>query len=449
MRIIEGADEARRTLLLRRPLSETEVPPAVRERTRQVFGEELSPAEAVARILRDVRAEGDAAVIRYSEAFDGAPYPSLTVSPEEVKAAYEQVEPDVAAALRFAADRIKDFHQMQLERSMSSFSVGGLGMQVRPLEKIGLYALGTAAVYPSSVLMTAIPARVAGVAEICMIGPAGSDGRVSALKLVAADIAGVDRVFRGSGAQAIAALAFGTESIPRVDKVCGPGNLFVTLAKQQVYGWVGIDAVYGPTETMVVADDSADPALCAADLLAQAEHDELATAILITPSPALARAVAQEIERQLADLERAAVARSSLEGRGGAVIARDIEEAITLANEFAPEHLCLTVRDAPMWAKRVCNAGGLFVGEWSPEAMGDFTAGPSHVMPTAGSARFSSPLNVLDFLKITNVVAVGEESLREWGPVAAAIARVEGLTAHARAIEMRLRDGASPEREGR
>jgi histidinol dehydrogenase len=282
-----------------------------------------------------------------------------------------------------------------------------------------------------------------------MIGPAGSDGRVSPLKLVAADIAGVDRVFRGSGAQAIAALAFGTESIPRVDKVCGPGNLFVTLAKQQVYGWVGIDAVYGPTETIVVADDSANPALCAADLLAQAEHDELATAILITPSPALARAVAQQVERQLADLERAAIARSSLEGRGGAVVAKDIEEAITLANEFAPEHLCLVVRDASEWAKRVCNAGGLFVGESSPEAMGDFTAGPSHVMPTAGSARFSSPLNVLDFLKITNVVAVGEESLREWGPAAAAIARVEGLTAHARAIEMRLRDGTSREREGR
>jgi len=256
-------------------------------------------------------------------------------------------------------------------------------------------------------------------------------------------------VYCGSGAQAIAALAFGTESIPRVDKVCGPGNLFDTLAKQQVYGWVGIDAIYGPTETIVVADDSAHPALCAADLLAQAEHDELATAILITPSPALARAVAQEIETQLAGLERAAIARSSLEGRGGAVITKDIEEAIALADEFAPEHLCLAVRDAPAWAERVRNAGGLFIGESSPEAMGDFTAGPSHVMPTAGSARFSSPLNVLDFLKITNVVAVGEESLREWGPAAAAIARVEGLTAHARAIEMRLRDGTPQDREGR
>jgi len=438
MRIIEGAEDARRTLLLRQPLGETAVPIAVRQKTREMFGAELSPAEVVARILADVRAEGDAAVLRYSEAFDGVSYPSLVVAKEEMTAAYQQVEPKIAAALRFAAERIRLFHEMQLERTMSSFSVGGLGQQVRPLEKVGLYAAGTVAVYPSSVLMTAIPARVAGVAEICMITPAGSDGRVSPLKLVAADIAGITKVFRGSGAQAVAAFAFGTESIPRVDKICGPGNLFVTLAKQQVYGWVGIDAIYGPTETIVVADDSADPALCAADLLAQAEHDELATPILITPSLEVARAVEKEIERQLADLERAAIARSSLETRGGAVVAKDMEEAITLANEFAPEHLCLAVRDAATWAEQVQNAGGLFVGESSPEAMGDFTAGPSHVMPTAGSARFSSPLNVLDFLKITNVVAVGEDALREWGPAAAAIARVEGLTAHARAIEMRL-----------
>jgi histidinol dehydrogenase len=438
MRIIEGAEDARKTLLLRQPLGDTAVPIAVRQKTREIFGAELSPVEVVARILADVRAEGDAAVLRYSEAFDGVSYPSLVVAKEEMKAAYEQVEPKIAAALRFAAERIRLFHEMQLERTMSSFSVGGLGQQVRPLEKVGLYAAGTVAVYPSSVLMTAIPARVAGVAEISMITPAGSDGRVSPLKLVAADIAGITQVFRGSGAQAVAAFAFGTESVPRVDKICGPGNLFVTLAKQQVYGWVGIDAIYGPTETIVVADDSADPALCAADLLAQAEHDELATPILITPSLEVARAVEREIERQLANLERAAIARSSLETRGGAVVAKDMEEAIALADEFAPEHLCLAVRDAAAWAEKVRNAGGLFVGESSPEAMGDFTAGPSHVMPTAGSARFSSPLNVLDFLKITNVVAVGEDALREWGPAAAAIARVEGLTAHARAIEMRL-----------
>jgi histidinol dehydrogenase len=439
MRIVEGAEEARRTLLRRQPLSEVEVPAAVRERTRQVLGADLSPAEAVARILRDVRAEGDAAVLRYSEAFDGVAYPSLTVSPEEMKASYEQVEADLAPALRFAAERIRLFHEMQLEHSLSSFSKDGLGMLVRPLQRVGVYATGAVVVYPSSVLMTAIPARVAGVAEVYMVSPVGSDGRVSPLKLVAADIAGVDMVFRASGAQAIAALAYGTETIPRVDKVCGPGNIFVTLAKQQVYGSVGIDALYGPTETVVVADDSADPALCAADLLAQAEHDELATAILITPSAELARAVVPEVERQLVDLERASVARASLEGRGGVVVTTSVEEALELANEFAPEHLCLLVRDAPVWAERVRNAGGVFVGEASPEAMGDYTAGPSHVMPTGGSARFSSPLSVLDFLKISNVVAVEEEALRDWGPAAAAIARAEGFTAHARSIERRLR----------
>ncbi|MGD0765559.1 MAG: histidinol dehydrogenase [Dehalococcoidia bacterium] len=438
MRIVVGAEEGRRTVLRRRPLGEVEVPPAVRERTRAVFGADVSPAEAVARILRDVRTEGDAAVLRYSEALDGVTYCSLAVSPDEVKAAYQQVEPALVADLRFAAERIRRFHRIQFERCLSSFSEDGLGMLVGPIQRVGIYALGSVAVYPSSVLMTAIPAAVASVGEVYMVSPAGADGRVSPLKLVAADIAGVDGVFCASGAQAIAALAYGTKTIPRVDKVCGPGNIFVTLAKQQLYGTVGIDATYGPTETIVVADDSADPALCAADLLAQAEHDELAIPILLTPSLDFARAVERQAERQLADLERAAIARASLDSRGGAVVTADLEEALVLANEFAPEHLCLLMRDAAVWAGRVRNAGGLFVGESSPEAMGDYTAGPSHVMPTGGSARFSSPLNVLDFLKITNVVAVDDETLRELGPAAAAIARAEGFTAHARAIEMRL-----------
>ena len=269
--------------------------------------------------------------------------------------------------------------------------------------------------------------------------PLSPDGRVSPLKLVAADIAGVDTVFCASGAQAIAALAYGTQTIPRVDKICGPGNLFVTLAKQQLFGTVGIDAMYGPTETVVVADDSASAALCAADLLAQAEHDAMARPVLLTPSLPFAKAVEEEIERQLAGIERSEVARVAL-ANGGAVVTDGIEEAIELANEFAPEHLCLLLRDAGRWVDRVRNAGGLFVGESSPEAMGDYTAGPSHVMPTGGSARYSSPLNVLDFLKITNIVEVGADALRELGPAAAAIARAEGLTAHARAIEMRLEE---------
>jgi len=294
------------------------------------------------------------------------------------------------------------------------------------------------AVYPSSVLMTVVPARVAGVEQVYMTSPASADGQVSPLKLVAADIAGVDRVFRASGAQAIAALAYGTETVPRVDKVCGPGNIFVTLAKRLVYGDVGIDSFYGPTETVVVADDTADPASCAADLLAQAEHDELATPLLLTPSEALARAVAGEVERQLEGLARAKIARSALEARGGIVVTAGLEEALELANAFGPEHLCLLVRDAASWAPRVRHAGGLFLGETSPEAVGDYTAGPSHVMPSGGSARFSSPLSVFDFLKFTSVVGIDAATLDRLGPPAAAIARAEGLTAHARAIERRL-----------
>jgi histidinol dehydrogenase len=325
-----------------------------------------------------------------------------------------------------------------LEHCQKGFFEEGLGMRVRPIERAGMYAAGSAIVYPSSILMTVIPAKVAGVREIYVTTPASPDGRVSPLKLVAADMAGVDAVFCASGAQAIAAMAYGTQSVPRVDKICGPGNLFVTLAKQQLFGAVGIDAMYGPTETVVVADDSADAALCAADLLAQAEHDALARPILLTPSLPFAKAVEEEIERQLLEIERSEVARTALEN-GGAVVSDGLEQAIDLANEFAPEHLCLLVRDAGRWVDRVRNAGGLFVGEDSPEAMGDYTAGPSHVMPTGGSARYSSPLNVLDFLKITNVVEVGDDALRLLGPAAAAIARAEGLTAHARAIEMRLK----------
>ena len=438
MRIVIGADEGRRTILRRQPLGDIELPESAQARIREVFGQNLSASEVVARVLRDVREQGDDAVLHYSEAFDGVRYSSLTVPAVEIQAAYDTVDPSLVADLRFAAERIRLFHQFEQERTLSDFQQGSLGVLVRPLQRVGVYALGTAVVYPSSVLMTAIPAAVAGVDEMYMVSPIGPDGRVSPLKLVAADIAGVKGVFRASGAQALAALAFGTQTIPRVDKICGPGNIFVTLAKQQLFGTVGIDAIYGPTETVVVADESADPTLCAADLLAQAEHDELATPILITPSKALAEKVAVEVEALLAGLERERIARSSLEKRGGAVITTDLDEALTLANEFAPEHMCLLVENAAVWAKKVCNAGGLFIGESSPEAIGDYTAGPSHVMPTGGSARFSSPLSVLDFLKITNVVQIDDVELRELGRPAALIARAEGLTAHARAIELRL-----------
>jgi histidinol dehydrogenase len=388
-----------------------------------------------------VRAEGDAAVRRYTRAFDGAEYDALRVPRDEVQAAYDSVSPDLVDALRFAAERIRAFHETQREHAMRSFRSDGVGVEVRAIERAGLYVPGTAAVYPSSVLMTALPAKAAGVDQVLMASPADAAGRVAPLKLVAADIAGIDAVYRMSGAQAVGAFAFGTESVPKVDIICGPGNIFVTLAKREVYGEVGIDALYGPSETIVIADGSADPVLCAADLLAQAEHDELATPILITTSREVAERTGEEVERQLQLLERERVARASFEARGGAVVVDTLDEAFDLANEYAPEHLCLLVEDAPRWVGRVRNAGGVFVGEGSPESLGDYTAGPSHVMPTVGTARFASPLGVHDFLKSTSVVAVDRRTLAALGPATAKIARAEGFTAHARSIELRIEDG--------
>ena len=446
MRIVRGAEEGRRTLLRRKPLGETELPEAVRRKNAEVFADDL-PAEAqVRRILDDVRREGDAALAHYTRAFAGAAASSFEVARAEIDAACTQVAPSLIDALREAGARIRTYHERQLDHSSRSFSDDGVGMQVRPIERVGVYVPTSAgAVYPSSVLMTAIPAKVAGVPELIMMTPAGPDGRVAPLKLVAAAIAGVDRVFCAGGAEGIAAMAYGTETVPRVDKIVGPGGLFVTLAKREVFGVVGIDALYGPSETIVIADETANPPLVAADLLAQAEHDELATPILLTTSEAVADAASGEVERQILLLERQAVARSAFDARGGAVIVESVEEAVELANEYAPEHLCLLVRDAAGVAKQVRNAGGIFVGEDAPESLGDYAAGPSHVMPTAGAARYASPLGVQDFLKATSVVAVDAARLRETGPIAAAIARAEGFTAHARSIELRLDGG---EREG-
>ncbi|MEX2160010.1 MAG: histidinol dehydrogenase [Dehalococcoidia bacterium] len=438
MKIVAGAAEGRRTLLKRRPLSETQLPPAIWQKTLEAVGEVADVEQAVRKILRDVREEGDAAILRYSKAFDGATYTSVRVSDDEVRAAYDEVAPDVVQALRFAAGRIRAFHEEQRGHVLESFSNGGIGVQVTPIERVGINVPGTAVVYPSSLLMTALPAKAAGVEHVLVASPAGRDGRVPAIKLVAADIAGVDAVYRMSGAQGVAAFAFGTETVPKVDKVCGPGNIFVTLAKREVFGDVGIDALYGPSETIVVADDSARPDLCAADLLAQAEHDELATPILITTSREVAERTGDEVERQLKLLPREEIARAAFESRGGAVVVDSLDEALALADEFAPEHLCLLVRDAGAWAKKVRNAGGIFVGETSPESLGDYTAGPSHVMPTMGTARFASPLGVQDFLKASSVVAVDEAGLQALGPATALIARAEGFTAHARSIELRL-----------
>jgi len=429
LRIVQNIQIAKATLLRRSPLELRDVPP-LRQKIKVVFGEELAPEQAVERIIDEVRLKGDLALLNYTRRIDGVELDRLEVSKEEIASAYGKVEKGLISALSLAAERIQTFH---LAHRRTSWVDKGLGQLVRPLERIGIYVPGGTACYPSTVLMIAIPARVAGVEEVIITTPPKGDGEVPAPTLVAADIAGASRIFKVGGAQAIAALAFGTQSIPKVDKVYGPGGLFVTLAKKMVYGWVGIDALEGPTETVIIADETADPALCAAELLAQAEHDTLASAILITSSPELAERISQEVKRQLVGLERRDIARESLETRGGIIVAASIDEAIDLVNDYAPEHLSLMVSNARSYLDRIRNAGGIFLG--SPEAIGDYIAGPSHVMPTGGAARFSSALTVGDFTKVISLVALDDETLKELGPAAAIIARAEGLTAHARALE--------------
>jgi histidinol dehydrogenase len=439
LKIIEGAAAARASVLKRQPASETELGPAGRARNREVFGVELGAAEAVARIIRDVRNQGDAAVQRYAEAFDGAPPANLEVPRAEIDVALAGLSQEERKAIEFMVARVRTYHEGQMRRVLSSYTEDGLGVQVRAIGTVGFYAPGNNPAYPSSVVHTVVPAAVAGVQNLVLVSPAGSDGHVPAVKLAAAAIAGVHRVFAASGAQAIAALAYGTESVPRVDKIVGPGSIFVTLAKRQVFGDVGIDSIYGPTETVIVADDTADPAICAADLIAQAEHDELAAPVFITNSRAMAERVVAQVEEKLAILPRGAIARAAFENRGGFVVAEGgIEEAVALASEYAPEHLCILAQDARRLAGLVRNAGGVFIGEGSPEALGDYTAGPSHVMPTGGAARFASPLSVQDFLKFSTVIDLDADAVYALGPAAAIIARAEGLVGHARAVEERL-----------
>jgi len=440
VRIIKEFQTAK-AILRRSPFEFGELSIEIGEMMKKIFAEEITPEEAVGRIIAEVRSKGDAALFDYTKRIDGVALASLEATREEIKEAYGKVDKELISSLNIAAKRVRSFHQAQLRHSFKDFMKGGVGQTCRPLERVGIYVPGGTACYPSTVLMTAIPARVAGVKEIIMTTPPMKDGDVPPATLVAADIAKVDRVFKVGGAQAIAALAFGTQSIPKVDKLCGPGGLFVILAKRMVFGVVDIDGFAGPTETVILADDSASPALCAADLLAQAEHDVLASAILITTSSKLAEAVDREVARQLKGLERADIARKSVEERGKIIVVADMDQAIELVNLYAPEHLSLMVRHASSYIDKIRHAGGIFIGESSPEALGDYVAGPSHVMPTGGSARFSSPLGVGDFLKLTSIVSLSEEDLKALGAVAATIARAEGLTAHARAVEARLKKG--------
>ena len=396
--------------------------------------------QVVRDIINDVARRGDAAVREYTERFDGVDLGSLEVSRDEIAGSYERLAPDLLAALKLAAERIRAFHKEQMKAIRSGSAGEGLSWLVRPLSRVGVYAPHGTAPYPSSVLMTAVPAKVAGVPEVVLATPRGADGSLPAATLVAADIAEVDRVFSIGGAQAIAALALGTESVPRVDKVCGPGNIYVMLAKKLLFGVVGIDGLQGPSEVLIIADGAANPEYCAADLLAQAEHDELAEAVLVTTSAGFADRVIGEIERQLQGLSRKAMAAASLAQNGKIVLVGTMDEAVELANLYAPEHLLLMVERAELHVDRLLDAGCIVLGDRATVVLGDYVAGPSHVLPTQGTARFSSPLSILDFLKLTNVISVGENSLVELGPSAMAIAGFEGLDAHAQAVERRLRD---------
>jgi histidinol dehydrogenase len=445
---------ATQTILKRIPPDETVVSPATLERLAATFGEPIDPEEAVRRILRDVRTRGDAALREWCARLDGFPDDApLRVPAEKLAAALEALDPATRAALEISAERVREFHRRQPLSSWFTNELGGtLGQLVRPHKRVGLYIPGGTAPYPSTVLMSAIPAQVAGVKEIVVVTPPmrtveGGPSTVNRLPsivseviLAACALVGVTEVYALGGAQAIAALAYGTESVPAVDKIFGPGNLFVTLAKRQVFGVVGIDGLAGPTETMVIADENANPAWVAADLLAQAEHDVLASAILLTPSRRLAEAVQIEVGRQLEDLPRAEIVAAALADRSGIVLTRDLDEAAELNNLYAPEHLCLSVAEPWALSEKINNAGGIFMGEHSFEVLGDYIAGPSHVMPTGGSARFASPLNVLDFIHIISLIALDRRTTTGLASQAALIARAEGFEAHARSADFRAEE---------
>lgn len=440
---IYDVETAVQSILKRIPPDETDVPPAMLERLAATFGERIGPEEAVKRILRDVRTRGDAALREWSARLDGFPAEApLRVPAEALAAALQALDPQTRSALETAAGRIRAFYQRQPLNSWFTNDLGGtLGQIIRAHKRVGLYVPAGTAPLPSTVLMSAVPAQVAGVKEVVVVAPPQRGaGQISPIILAACALVGVGEVYAMGGAQAIAALAYGTESVPAVDKIFGPGNLFVTLAKRQVFGMVGIDGLAGPTETMVIADETANPAWVASDMLAQAEHDVLASAILLTPSSTLAEAVQVEVGRQMEDLPRAEILAQSLPGKSGIVITRDLDEAAELNNRYAPEHLCLSVAEPWALAEKISNAGGIFMGEHSFEVLGDYVAGPSHVMPTGGSARFASPLNVWDFVHIISLIALNPATTAEIAPLAAVIAREEGLEAHARSADFRTKN---------
>ena len=404
---------------------------------RELFDRGTAPVDvaAVVRpILEDVKQNGDEALRRYTRKFDKADLEELEVSGAEFDEAFQSVGEEFLSILRQAAENIRAYHRRQVRNSFVITEKDGvvLGQKVSPIEKVGLYVPGGTAAYPSTVLMDAIPAKIAGCGEIVITTPCGPDGKVNPHILAAARIAGVDRIFKVGGAQAVAALAYGTETVPKVDKIVGPGNAFVAEAKRQVFGLVSIDMIAGPSEILVVADGKSDPRQVAADMLSQAEHDKLAAAVLVTDSAALAQAVAAEIELQLTTLPRQEIARASIENRGKIIVAESLDAAVEIANEIAPEHLELCVDNPFDYLEKVRHAGSIFMGRNCPEALGDYFAGPNHTLPTSGTARFSSPLSVDDFVKKSQFTYYTAGAMAAVADQVAAFARREGLEAHAR-----------------
>lgn len=396
----------------------------------------------VTEIIEDVKANGDAALIKYAEKFDKAVLTSLEVTEAEIEEAFNAVEPKFLEIIRTAAKNIRAFHEKQVRNSFIISEKDGIvtGQKVTPIEKVGLYVPGGTAAYPSTVLMDSIPAKIAGCKEICITTPPSKDGKVNPVILAAAKIAGVDRIFKTGGAQAIAALSYGTETVPKVDKIVGPGNAFVAEAKRQVFGLVSIDMIAGPSEILVVADKTCNPDFVAADLLSQAEHDKMASAVLVTDSLELANAVSNSLEKQIPKLLRCEIARTSIDNNGKIIVADDLMKAIDIANEIAPEHLEICVDNPFDYLDKIKHAGSIFMGKYCPEALGDYYAGPNHTLPTSGTARFSSPLSVDDFVKKSQYTYYTRDALKKVADDVAFFAEKEGLTAHAKSATIRFEE---------
>ena len=443
MRIINVKDmglEAVEKLLKKPAFDQVELNPRIREANKKLFGADLTAAEIVDKIVGDVRRDGDEAVIKYTKLIDRTEFTpeEFVVTEAEYEAAYQEADPAVVESLRKAAENVRRYHQEQKPNSWLTYRDKGsiLGQSVIPLDRVGIYVPGGTAAYPSSVIMNAMPAVVAGVKEIIMMVPP-KNGKINPYVLVAAKEAGVSKIFKIGGAQAIAAMAFGTETIPRVDKITGPGNIFVTLAKKAVYGHCDIDMLAGPSEILIVADKTADPAYTAADMLSQAEHDMLASSIVITDSPELAEKVAAEAEKQLKVLPREEITRASLDRNGMIIITEDIMQAVELANVSAPEHMEVLTEQPFQLLPYIRHAGAVFLGAYSPEPLGDYFAGPNHVLPTGGTARYYSVLNVETFMKRTSIISYTQEQLDAVSDDVIRLAEAEGLQAHANAVKLR------------